>query len=142
MTTMTGLDLIRAIHAGDVPQAEMARLLDFDLHEVHEGAVTFRALPGPQHTNPMGAVHGGLALTLIDSAAGAAVHTTLEPDQAYATLETKANLVRAVRPDAGALLAIGEVVHRGGRVATAQARVVGEDDGRLYAHGTSTCLIS
>jgi uncharacterized protein (TIGR00369 family) len=80
-------------------------------------------------------------MTLIDSATGCAVHTTLPEGGGYGTLETKVNLVRAIQTDTGALRAEGRVVHRGSRIATAEARVVGEGDGKLYAHGTSTCMI-
>lgn len=132
---------MQAIVTGESPPAPMAETLAFALVEVSEGRAVFRGEPGPEHLNPMGGVHGGLALTLIDSATGCAVHTTLPEGKVYGSLETKANFVRGITPETGPLLAIGEVVHRGGRVCTAEARVVGESDGKLYAHGTSTCLI-
>jgi uncharacterized protein (TIGR00369 family) len=89
----------------------------------------------------MGTVHGGLVMTLVDSACGAAVHSTLPEGTFYGTVETKVNMVRPITGDTGPLLCTGMVVHRGSKVATAEARVVGESDGKLYAHGTSTCLI-
>ena len=138
---MTGLDRLAAIARGDAPPAPIQETLGFDLVEVGEGRTVFRVVPGERHLNPLGTVHGGLAMTLLDSATGAAVHTTLADGEAYGTLETKVNLVRAIRPDTGPLLARGNVVHRGSRVATAEARLEGESDGRLYAHATSTCLI-
>lgn len=139
--TLSGLDLIRAIRDGDIEQAPMAVLLGFDLEEVEEARVTFVGTPGEQHLNPMGTVHGGLALTMLDSAMGAAVHTTLAPGQHYGTLETKVNLVRAIMPDTGAIVAEGTVVNRGSRVATAEGRLTARESGKLLAHGTSTCLI-
>jgi uncharacterized protein (TIGR00369 family) len=132
---------MRAIRDGRLPKARIQDLLGFDLVEVGEGHAVFRLETRPELTNPLGTVHGGIAMTLIDSATGCAVHTTLEEGGAYGTLETKVNLVRAIKVDTGALLAEGTVVHRGSRVATAEARVTGEADGKLYAHGTSTCLI-
>ncbi|MEK6277556.1 MAG: PaaI family thioesterase [Actinomycetota bacterium] len=138
---MGGLDYIRAIHRGEIPAPPMAILLGFDLHEVEEGRVTFRAVPGEHLYNPMNSVHGGLALTMLDSAAGASVHTTLPQGKLYGSLETKVNMVRAIDADSGPLLAQGSVVHRGSKIATAEARLIGEQDDRLYAHGTSTCLI-
>jgi uncharacterized protein (TIGR00369 family) len=132
---------MQAIREGRIPRPPIADLLDFELVEVAEGHAVFRLETRPELTNPLGTVHGGIAMTLIDSATGCAVHTTLGEDGAYGTLETKVNLVRAVHVDTGALLAEGNVVHRGSRVATAEARITGEADGRLYAHGTSTCLI-
>ena len=98
-------------------------------------------MPGPQHLNPIGAVHGGFAGLLLDSCMGAAVHTTCAEGEGYSTLETKFNLVRAITPDAGEVLAEGLVVHRGRRVATAEGTVKRASDGKLLAHGTSTCMI-
>nr|MDJ0896635.1 PaaI family thioesterase [Alphaproteobacteria bacterium] len=85
-------------------------------------------------------VHGGYAATLLDSALGCAVHATLPAGEAYTTLEIKVNYVRAISPRTGPVQAIGEVVHTARRIATAEARLVGVDDGKLYAHGTTTCL--
>jgi uncharacterized protein (TIGR00369 family) len=138
---MPGLEFLRAIRDGELPSAPIQDLMGFSLVEVDEGRVSFRAEPGEQHYNPIGVVHGGLAATLLDSAMGASVHSTLPVGSAYSTLETKFNLVRAVTADSGPLLASGEVVHRGSRVATAEGRIVRESDGKLVAHGTSTCLV-
>ena len=138
---MNGLELLRGILAGKVPPAPICAVMGFDLHEAGEGRTVFRAVPTAALNNPMGTVHGGLVLTLVDSACGAAVHSTLPEGSSYGTLETKVNMVRAITADTGPLLCTGEVVHRGSIVATAEARVLGEADGKLYAHGTSTCLI-
>jgi uncharacterized protein (TIGR00369 family) len=138
---MAGLEFLEAIRDGELPAAPIQALMGFQLVEVEEGRVAFRATPGEQHYNPIGVVHGGLAATLLDSAMGASVHSTLPLGSAYSTLETKFNLVRAVTADGGTLLASGRVVHRGSRVATAEGRIVREGDGKLVAHGTSTCLV-
>src|SRR5271163_4734063 len=136
----TGLLQLMALCDGTAPPAPIQELLDFDLVDVTEGTATFRYRPDARHLNPLGSVHGGVAMTLLDSAAGAAVHSTLGQGCGYTTLETKVNLVRAVRPTTGPLLAEGSVVHRGRTVATAESRLLAED-GTLYAHATSTCLI-
>src|SRR5271169_2454825 len=136
----TGLEQLLAIRDGTAPPAPIQELLGFDLIDVTEATATFRYQPNERHLNPLGTVHGGVAMTLLDSAAGAAVHSTLGGGCGYTTLETKVNLVRAVRPTTGPLLAEGSVVHRGRTVATAESRLVAED-GTLYAHATSTCLI-
>jgi uncharacterized protein (TIGR00369 family) len=136
----TGLLQLLAIRDGTAPPAPIQELLDFGLVEVTEGTAKFRYRPDARHLNPLGTVHGGVAMTLLDSAAGAAVHSTLSDGSGYTTLETKVNLVRAVRPTTGSLLAEGCVVHRGRTVATAESRLLAED-GTLYAHATSTCLI-
>jgi len=135
-----GLMQLLAIRNGMAPPAPIQELLDFDLVDVTGGTATFCYRPNARHLNPLGTVHGGVAMTLLDSAAGAAVHSTLGDGCGYTTLETKVNLVRAVRPTTGPLLAEGSVVHRGRTVATAESRLVAED-GTLYAHATSTCLI-
>jgi uncharacterized protein (TIGR00369 family) len=137
---MAGLDFLEAIRDAELPPAPIQRLLDFTLTEVEEGRVVFTAEPGEQHYNPIGVVHGGLAATLLDSAMGAAVHSTLPEGQGYTTLETKFNLVRAVTADTGPIAAEGSVVHRGRQVATAEADLR-DGSGKLLAHGTSTCLV-
>jgi uncharacterized protein (TIGR00369 family) len=136
----TGRELLEAIRDGRLPPAPIQRILDFDLVEVDDGRVAFRYRPSGEHCNPMGSVHGGVAMTLLDSAAGASLHSTLGLGEAYTTLETKVNLVRTIRPDGAALRAEGTVVHRGSTTATAEARLL-DEAGRLYAHATSTCLI-
>jgi uncharacterized protein (TIGR00369 family) len=136
----TGLQQLLAIRDGTAPPAPIQELLGFDLVDVTDGRAAFRYRPDARHRNPLGTVHGGIAMTLLDSAAGAAVHSTLGGGSGYTTLETKVNLVRAVQPTTGPLLAEGTVVHRGRTVATAESRLLAAD-GTLYAHATSTCLI-
>jgi uncharacterized protein (TIGR00369 family) len=138
---LNGLDFIGGILRGDLPQAPMARLLGFDLSQVEEGRVVFEAEPGERHYNPLNTVHGGLALTMLDSAAGAAVHTTLLRGQLYSTLETKVNMVRPITADTGRIAAEGRVLHRGSRIVTAEGTLRTVDRGQLLAHGTSTCLV-
>jgi uncharacterized protein (TIGR00369 family) len=138
---MTGLELLRAIGAGDVPGAPMAELMGIEPVEADEGRVVFAAEHGAQHLNPLGVVHGGLAATLLDSAMGCAVHSTLPEGAGYTTLELKVNFTRPVTSATGRIVCEGTVVHRGARVATAEGRVVVEATGKLVAHGTTTCLI-
>ena len=138
---MSGLEFIAAVRDGDLPPAPIQELLGFDLVESSEGRTVFALLPEERHYNPIGAVHGGVAATLLDSAMGAAVHTTLPLGSAYSTLETKFNLVRAITADTGEIRAEGVVIHRGRRVATAEGRITRASDGKLLAHGTSTCLV-
>ena len=138
---MSGLEFIAAVRDGDLPPAPIQDLLGFDLVESSEGRTVFALLPEERHYNPIGAVHGGVAATLLDSAMGAAVHTTLPLGSAYSTLETKFNLVRAITADTGEIRAEGVVIHRGRRVATAEGRITRASDGKLLAHGTSTCLV-
>jgi uncharacterized protein (TIGR00369 family) len=138
--TASGRELLEAIRDGRLPPAPIQGVLDFDLIEVDDGRVTFSYTPSGEHRNPMGTVHGGVAMTLLDSAAGASLHSTLASEEAYTTLETKVNLVRPIRPGDPLLRAEGSVIHRGTSTATAEARLV-DEDGKLYAHAPSTCLI-
>ncbi len=136
----TGLEQMQAIADGRAPAAPIQTLLSFELVEASPGRAAFTCTPTPAMANPMGSVHGGIAMTLLDSATGAAVHTTLAPGASYATLETKVNLVRAITPASGEVRAEGTVAHRGRRVATAEGRLI-DAAGKLLAHATSTCLI-
>ena len=138
---MSGLDYLRAMMAGEVPPPPIALTLGFEPVELGEGRAVFAAEPAEYHYNPIGVVHGGLAATLLDSATGCAVQTTLPAGVAYTTLELKTNFVRAITRDTGRVLCEAEVVHRGGTIATAEGRLRAEGDGKLLAHGTSTCLI-
>jgi uncharacterized protein (TIGR00369 family) len=140
---LSGLEYMRAIAEGRAAPAPIARLMSFEpvAGAIHEGDVTFRCVPGEQHFNPIGIVHGGLVSTLLDSVMGCAVHTTLPVGVGYATLELKVNMVRAITLDTGPISAHGTVIHGGGRIATAEGRVVAEETGKLLAHATTTCMI-
>lgn len=138
---MDGLTFMRALMEGELPPPPIAELLGFRPVEVAEGRAVFALDPAERHYNPIGSVHGGVPATLLDSAMGCAVQTTLPAGTGYTTLELKVNFVRAITAASGRVLCEGEVVHRGGKVATAEGRVWVEETGRLHAHGTTTCLI-
>ena len=134
------IEHLRAIRDGRIPDPPIARLLGMRLAAVEDGAATFELTPAEQHYNPIGVVHGGIAFTLLDSAMGCAVQTRCPPGKGYTTLELKVNLVRAMTLQTGPVRASARIVHFGSRTATAEGRL--EDAaGKLYAHGTSTCLI-
>jgi uncharacterized protein (TIGR00369 family) len=137
---MSGIEFLRAIRDGRLPPPPIAALLGFRLAEVDAGHAVFEALPGEQHYNPIGVVHGGLAMTLLDSAMGCAVHSQMPAGGAYTTLEAKTNLTRAITSQTGKLRAIGKVLHIGSRIATAEGRLV-DAAGRLYAHASTTCIV-
>lgn len=137
---MSGLQLMQAMLAGEMPYAHIADTLDFSLIEVAEGRAVFQGTPQLKHYNPLGTVHGGWYATLLDSALGCAVHTTMPVGFAYTTAELGVNIVRAASAKTGPLRAIGQVIHGGRQLATAEARIVGPD-GKLYAHATTTCLV-
>jgi uncharacterized protein (TIGR00369 family) len=137
----SGVDFLRAIVSGELAKAPIQELLGFSLDEADEGRVVFSLEPGEQHYNPIGSVHGGVAATLLDSAMGAAVHSTLPQGSGYVTLELKFNLVRAITAETGRVVAEGKVIHAGKTVATVEGSLRSAVDGKLLAHGTSTCLI-
>jgi uncharacterized protein (TIGR00369 family) len=138
----SGLRLWQAIAAGELPPPPVARLLGFDeIESVEQGRIVFRMPPAEEHLNPLGTVHGGVLTTLLDSAMGCAVHTTLPAGTIYTTLELKVNFLRPALAGGATLRATGAVVHRGATVALAEAQITDGDTGKLIAHATSTCLI-
>lgn len=137
---LSGLQILRASLAGELPYPPIADTLDFLLLEVDEGRALFQGTPGQAHLNPMGTVHGGWYATLLDSALGCAVQTMLPAVRGYTTAELGINLVRAIGPKVARVRAEGTIVHCGRQLATAQARLYGPD-GTLYAHATTTCLV-
>ena len=139
---LSGLQYMHGIAAGDIPPPPIAVLLGFELVEVEEGRAVFAVTPQEFHYNPIGVVHGGLAATLLDSAMGCAVHSTLPAGIAYTTLEVKVNFARAITRDTGRVICEGKVIHGGRTIATAEGRVTAEATGKLLAHGTTTCLLS
>ena len=134
-----GLAVLQDMLEGKLPAANFAATLDFLLVQVAEGAAVFQGRPSARFFNPMGGIHGGWYATLLDSASGCAVHTTLQPGRVYTTLELKMNLVRAIGADVQLVRAEGRTIHVGRQTATAEARLIGPD-GKLYAHASTTCL--
>ena len=137
---LSGLELLQAMRAGDFPAPAISHTLGFRLAEVEAGRAVFEGVPGPHLLNPLGAVHGGYALTLIDSACGCAVHTELDAGVGYTTVETKVNFTRPIDPAGGPVRCEGRVLSRGRQIATAEA-YLRSAAGKLLAHGTSTLII-
>ena len=137
---VSGLEFLQRIVSGELSPPPFAALLNFDLVEVSEGRATFAVNPAEYHYNPIGVVHGGLAATLLDSAMGCAVHSMLPAGAGYTTLEIKVNFIRAMTAETGRVRCEAKIVHSGARTATAEGRIV-DEAGKLYAHGTTTCLI-
>ena len=137
---LTGMQVFAAMVAGELPDPPIGDTLDFMLIEVGFGRAVFQGRPMLRHYNPLGTVHGGWIATLLDSCVGCAVHTTMPAGKAYTTAELKVNFVRPVSTRTPLLRAIGNVIHGGSRMATAEGRLVGPD-GKLYAHASTTCFI-
>jgi uncharacterized protein (TIGR00369 family) len=137
---MSGLEFIAAIKDGRMAGAPIAELMNFHIHDVKKGEVTFRGTPGFQHFNPMGGVHGGWYGTLLDSALGCVVATMLDKGHVYTTLEYKVNLTRALKPGT-TVDCTARIQHAGRSTAVAEATITGVEDGKLYATGSTTCII-
>ena len=137
---MDGLGFLKAMLRGELPPPPMARLLGFDLAMAEPGGAAFTVEPGEHHYNPMATVHGGLIATLCDSAMGCAVLSTCAEGQLFTTLDLSLSFVKAVTAATGRLRAEATILHRGGRIATAECKVV-DAAGKLYAHATTTCMI-
>ncbi len=135
-----GLGFLKAIIGGALPQPPISELLGFHLAEAETGRAVFEGLPEFRHYNPIGTVHGGLAATLLDSALGCAIFSTLIKGDAWTTLELKINFVRALTKDTGRVRAEGRIIHRGRTLATSEGDIK-DSAGKLYAHATTTCMI-
>jgi uncharacterized protein (TIGR00369 family) len=140
LQSLTGREIITAMIAGELPGPPIAGLMGFRLIEAETGRAVFEGTPGPSLLNPLGAVHGGYALTLIDSACGCALHTELGAGIGYTTVETKVNFTRPIDPDGGPVRCEGRVLSHGRQIGTAEA-YLRSAEGKLLAHGTSTLII-
>ncbi|MEW5852065.1 MAG: PaaI family thioesterase [Myxococcota bacterium] len=135
-----GREILEAMMSGELPYPPMNETMNMTLLEVDNGRAVFQGIPLPQHYNPLGTVHGGWFATLLDSALGCAVQTTLPAGRSYTTAELSMNIVRPASHKTGPLRAVGKVVHGGRQLATAEARVE-DEQGKLYAHATTTCFV-
>ena len=140
MRSLTGLEMIRAMFAGDYPRPPFGELLGFHGGDAGAGWVVFEGRPGPQHYNPIGTVHGGYAATLLDSCMGCAVHTSLKAGIGYTTIDLNITYLRAMTEHTGMVFARGEVITSGRRIATAKGTLT-DGSGKLIATGTTTCLV-
>ena len=138
--TMTGLEILQAMVEGRVIGPRISATMGFRLAEIERGRAVFEGTPGEHLLNPLGAVHGGYALTLIDSACGCAVHSELDAGVGYTTVETKVNFTRPIDPNGAPVRCEGRVLSRGRQIATAEA-YLRSAEGKLLAHGTSTLII-
>ena len=140
LRTLSGLELLRGIVDGTIPDPPISRTFDFYLCDAEPGRAVFMGMPGFAHYNPIATVHGGWHATLLDSAMGCAIHTLVPAGQAYTTLEFKIHCVRPLTDRTGPVRAEGKVIASGRRTATSEARLV-DAAGKLYSHGTTTCMI-
>jgi uncharacterized protein (TIGR00369 family) len=137
---LSGIDYFRKMMNGELPTPAMLDLLGIRLVEVDPGRVVFTATAEERFYNGTGVAHGGFAATLLDTALGCAINSTMPVGKRFTTLELKINLTRPLTESAGLLRCEGKVVHVGGRTATSEGRIV-DSRGKLYAHGTTTCIV-
>ena len=137
---MNGLEFVQGIVKGTLPHNTIARTLGYDIAEAESGRVVIPAEPDEHLLNPAGTVHGGFSATLLDSCMGLAIQSTLEKGLTSTTLEFKISLVRPITPETGLIRAEGLVLQRGRRIGTAEGRIT-DRQGKLLAHGTTTCMV-
>jgi uncharacterized protein (TIGR00369 family) len=135
-----GLTFLRGLLEGKFPAPPITQTLGFTLSEVDHGRAVFSGEPQARHYNPIGTVHGGFAMTLLDSALACAIHSTLGKGETYTTLEIKVNLVRPLTKETGLVRAEGRIIHRGRTLGTSEGDIK-DSSGKLYAHATTTCMI-
>ncbi|CUX71072.1 MULTISPECIES: PaaI family thioesterase [Agrobacterium] len=136
----SGLETLNAIFSGELPPPPIGETLDLVPIHIETGKAVFQGRPSKRYYNPLGGVHGGWFATLLDSAVGCAIHSTLERGQSYTTLELKVNYIRPLTEKVRIVRAEGAIIHVGRQTATAEGRIIGPD-GKLYAHASTTCLI-
>jgi uncharacterized protein (TIGR00369 family) len=141
VVNLSGLEYLRKVFDGEVAGASIAQTLGFAPTELEVGRVVFEGQPEDFVFNPIGSVHGGYAAAMLDSALGCSIHSALEAGVGYTTVELKVNYVRGLSDGNGPVCAEAKVIHVGKSIATAEARLFGRDDGKLYAHGSTTCLL-
>lgn len=137
---LSGLDYFRKMMAGELPPPAMLQLLGIRLVEAEAGRVAFAATVEERFYNGTGVAHGGFAATLLDTALGCAINSTMPVGRRFTTLELKVNLTRPLTHQVGEVRCEAWVVHVGGRTATSEGRIV-DRNGKLYAHGTTTCIV-
>ena len=137
--TLGGLEFFRRMLSGAIPLPPLVTLMGFRAVEVDEGRAVFAAVPAEHYYNGLGTVHGGFAATLLDTALGCAVNTTMPPGRAYTTLELKVTLTRPLHREVGEVRCTAHAIHVGARIATSEGRIVDARD-KIYAHGTATCI--
>jgi uncharacterized protein (TIGR00369 family) len=140
IASISGLEYLNAMHAGELPLSPLVKTLDFKVEHIEKGKVAFSFSPQEFHYNPLGSVHGGVISALLDSAMGCTLHSVLEAGNGYTTLELKTNFLKTITIKTGLLKATGKILHIGSRTALLEAEIT-DDAGKIYAHGTSTCMI-
>jgi uncharacterized protein (TIGR00369 family) len=140
MRQHSGLEVLQLVKEGRLRLPPISDAIPFDLRDFEFGRATIVSTPNEKFHNTMGIMHGGYAMTLLDSCMGVAIYTTLSSGIGYTTIETKVNFVKPITTETQLLRAVGHAVHIGTRTATAEGRLI-DEEGKLYAHGTTTCFL-
>lgn len=141
ISQLSGLEFIQDMLAGKLPAPPICQALNYTMESAEFGKVVFRGTPSFEAMNPIGSIHGGWFGTLLDSCMACSIQTQLPKGTLYTTLEYKVNIIRGLGPDSEEILAIGTVSHVGRKTGVAEGRIIGADSGKLYATGSTTCLI-
>lgn len=136
---MTGLEIMQAFAQGHFPKPGIAKTMPMECLSVESGRVLFSAIADASHTNPLGGVHGGFAATVLDSVTGCATHTVLGAGESYGTTDLAIKMCRPL-PFNRTLLAEGKVINTGRNLVISEG-YLRDEDGKLYAHATATCMI-
>ena len=136
---LSGLEILEKFKDSIFPAPTMTVIIPMKIIAVEKGSVEFKAVANENHLNPMGGVHGGFAATVLDSATGTAVHTMLDHGESYGTIDLNVKMLRPV-PQGKELHAKGKVIYMSKRLGISDATLT-DDDGKIYAHATSTCMI-
>ena len=134
------IEIFRKMVAREFPAPPISEQFDFILSEIEHGRAVFEGKPSGNFYNPLGTIHGGFITTLLDSAMACAIHSTLDAGKGSTSVEIKVNFVRPIFEKTGTLRAVGETINVGRQIASAEGKLI-DDDGKLYAHGTTTCFI-
>ncbi|MFU9044933.1 PaaI family thioesterase [Acinetobacter tibetensis] len=136
---MTGLELLKAMCAGKAPAPSISETIPMTPYEVRLGSIHFKAKADQRHLNPLGGVHGGFAATVLDSVTGCAIHSMLEAGVGYGTIDLNIKMCRPI-PQNKDLIAIGTVINMSKNLGMSEGKIV-DEEGKLYAHATATCMI-
>ena len=137
---LTGLEYLLGMQNGEIPEAPAVSALDIEISEIAFGKANFHFIPKDFHYNAVGTVHGGVISTILDTAIGCTLMSTLTKEFTFTTLELKVNFIKAVTVNTGKMIAVGKIIHAGRTTAIIEASLL-DETGKVYAHGTSTCLI-
>lgn len=137
---LNGLDYLKGMQNGEIPEAAAVSALEISIHEIDFGKANFEFTPQDFHYNAVGTVHGGVISTILDTAMGCTLMSTLTKEFTFTTLELKVNFIKAVTQNTGKMIAVGKIIHAGRTTAMTEASLI-DESGKVYAHATSTCLI-